>query len=355
MVECQRTLSWAARAMNFRTAAYALMGEIALAEKHLDLAIHYSTKALDFNRFNVLAHQVLIVAHRLKGENETALDYTNQLLALDPLCHFARHELYLLKGIDYQQYIQNELPYQTYLELAMDYFNKQQMETAIRILKTAPNHPLVQLWLAYLQQDRNLLKPILEAPTDFVFPYRNETLQALEWANKVQNHWKLKYYLALNLWSKNQLTATAALLNTIAQQANEATFYLTRATFNEDDATKALPDLEKAQQLAPQQWRTHQAIIQHHQKQQQHQKALIYSAKAVQQFPDNYALSMLHVKSLIHQTRYAEAIAQLQKTQVLPFEGLTKVANFTNGRITATPYNLLNNSNIRRQLLFRTI
>lgn len=320
-LNAKEMLGWAARSMNFRTAAYALMGEIALTEQHSDLAIHYATNALDFNRFNVLAHQVLIVAHRLKGENEKAINYANQLLVLDPLCHFARHELYLLKGTDYQQYIQNELPYQTYLELAMDYFNKQQTATAISVLKAAPNHPLVQLWLAYLQKDVNLLKSVLEAPIDFVFPYRNETLQALEWANKVQNHWKLKYYLALNLWSKNRLTEAAELLNTIAQQANEATFYLTRATFNTANAVRALPDLEKALQLAPQRWRVHQAIIQHHQKQQQHEKALIYSSKAVQQFPENYALSMLHVKSLIYQSRYAEAIAQLQKTQVLPFEG----------------------------------
>ncbi len=320
-INAKEMLGWAARSMNYRSAAYALMSEITLAEQELDLALHYATKALDFNRFNILAYQVLILANRLRGNSILAKDNIKALLKIDPLCHFARYEQYLLEGTDFQQYIQNEFPYQTYLELAMDYYHKAQYTTAIQILENAPKQPLVNIWLAYLKQSPNLLDDVVKSSTDFVFPYRNETLEALTWANQQRNHWKLKYYLGLLYWSKNKIATTKILFESIGQEADNATFYLTRAKLRQEQPQTALQDLEKALKIASNEWRTHQAIVQHFQKQQDYSRALNYSLVAIRQHPNNYALSLLHVKSLIFNQQYASAIEQLNKTEVLPFEG----------------------------------
>ncbi len=320
-INAKEMLSWAARAMNYRSAAFALMSEITLAEQELDLALHYADKALNFNRFNILAHQVSIVANRLKGNSILTKDHIKALLKIDPLCHFARHEQHLLEGTDFQQYIQNELPYQTYLELAMDYYHKADYTTAIQVLENAPQHPLVRIWLAYLKQSPNLLDDVLKSSTDFVFPYRNETLEALIWANQQRNHWKFKYYLGLLYWSKNKIAITKTLFEAIGQEADHATFYLTRAKLRQEQPQAALRDLEKALKMANNEWRTHQAIVQHLQKQQDYPRALNHSLVAIRQHPNNYALSLLHVKSLIFNQQYASAIEQLNKTEVLPFEG----------------------------------
>ena len=43
-----------------------------------------------------------------------------------------------------------------------------------------------------------MLNEIASASPAFVFPYREETITALEWAHSKNNNWKFRYYLALN-------------------------------------------------------------------------------------------------------------------------------------------------------------
>jgi len=317
-LNAKEMLGWAARSMEYRSAAYALMAEIELAENELANAIHYGEKSLHFNQFNVAAHQVLIVAYRLNEKREQAKNYVQVLLKIDPLCHFARFEKHLLEDSDYQQFIRNEFPYQTYLEMAIIYHNMGQDAMAVKVLGDAPNHVLVDLWMAYLTNLPNRLENIAQRSIEFVFPYRSETLVPLKWAIGQSDNWKWKYYLGLNLWGKNRKSEAQYLLKIIDNQADEAVFYLSRATLSPN--TKAR-DLKKALALDTDNWRSHQALIQHFQSENKHDLSLKVSQKAVQQFPDNYALALLHSKSLIHQEQYQAAIQQLQKTQVLPFEG----------------------------------
>lgn len=322
LLNAKEMLGWAARSMQYRSSAYALMAEIALIENNLKQSVHYATKALDFNRFNVVAYQCLTVANRLADNTKQVAEWTQQLLTLDPLSHFAHFEKSLADKSGYKQLIQNELPYQSYLELALTYYNMGQHSTAIQVLEDAPDQPLVGLWKAYLKKDVNSLKTIENQSVEFVFPYRNETLVALQWAIEQSNHWKWQYYLGLNLWGKNRKTEASKQFEAIGQEANQAVVYLSRANLNQQIGTTDISsDLNEAVKLSPKNWRTHQAYIKYLQAQKQYAKALKASEQATSRFPDSYVIASLHIKNLIHEKQYQKAVQQLEQINVLPFEG----------------------------------
>ena len=65
---------------------------------------------------------------------------------LDPLNHFADFERYLLHPTDenYSRFtstIKNEMPYQTYLELCLNYYNLGLTNDALLVLEKAPRIP----------------------------------------------------------------------------------------------------------------------------------------------------------------------------------------------------------------------
>jgi tetratricopeptide (TPR) repeat protein len=323
-LNAKEMLGWAARSLEYRSAAYALMAEMELAENNTDEAIYYAQKSLNFNRFNVVALEVMIVANRLNENEEQQRFHIEELLTLDPLSHFGRYENYLLQNIDYQSFIQNEFPEQSYLELALRYSKMNRMDEAVRVLKDTPEHPLLQLWIAYLQQDENALSAIEKTSVEFVFPYRNETLEALAWANSQSDHWAWDYYLGLMLWNKNRAEEALPYWEQISNQPESHVVYSARAAFLEQQNQSPQADLEKAVELGNNRFSTHQRLIQYTQKQNDFPTALAHSKLALSKFPDNYAIAMLHVKNLIHSEDYAAAIDLLNRTNVLPFEGASE-------------------------------
>ena len=65
------------------------MAGIELQLNNLDLAEHYANQSLDFNRFNFNAFKVLVIVYRQQGNPDLADKMTENILALDPLNHFA--------------------------------------------------------------------------------------------------------------------------------------------------------------------------------------------------------------------------------------------------------------------------
>ena len=84
------------------------------------------------------------------------------LLELDPLNHFARFEQYLrgkARAAGFTGLIRNELPYETFLELAAWYHDVGLDTDAAKVLDLAPPTAEVLYWLAYLRRDTNLARP----------------------------------------------------------------------------------------------------------------------------------------------------------------------------------------------------
>ncbi|MEJ0103448.1 MAG: hypothetical protein WDO19_13230 [Bacteroidota bacterium] len=79
----------------------------------------------------------------------------NEIENIDPLNHFSSFEKFLRSNderdkTNFLSEIQNELPYQSFLELAIDYYNNGCMEEAFKVLELSPSHALVNYWKDFI-------------------------------------------------------------------------------------------------------------------------------------------------------------------------------------------------------------
>ncbi|MBD3627876.1 DUF5107 domain-containing protein [Cyclobacterium sp.] len=329
-IDALEAYGWAARSMEFRSSAYTAMAEIHLAEKNLEQAANYAQKALDFNVHNIMALQVLAVKHRLSGEKQQAREVLKKLWDIDPLNHFIRFEKYLNDTKpqaleEFHALINNEFPYQTHLELAATYLRYKQKGDALQVLQQSPDHALVDLWKAFLDEQgkESAMEAMLDKSIAFVLPYRKETLDMLKSAQEERPHWKLDYYLALNLMAFNEKEQAAALLTGIGEKADEAVFYLNRPLLLDETGTTTDPlaDLKKALEMDPSQWRHWQQLASYQAEIGQDQEVLSLLKEAVRKFSGNYVLEMDYIRALNRQGQYKKAMDLLGKIHVLPYEG----------------------------------
>ena len=331
-VNAKESLGWAARSLTYRSAAFAQIAGIWLSEGELSKAEKYSNKALDFNRYNLNALMVKAIVARSTGNDQKAIHILDQIIEIDPLHHFPYFEKYLITDADLDQEQfknrhQSEFPVQTYLELAIAYYNMGRLEESIKVLDLAPKDPLVDLWWTFIKQESTsrYLSGITDQSPEFVFPFRRETLEALEWANSHYDHWKFKYYLALNLWGKGRLDEAAALMKECTDQPDYDVFYTARGhLLNEVEDIDNLDDLTNAFDLDHEDYRNWRALIAYHNEHKNYNKTFELAEKAHKKYPDNYAVGVDFTRSLIHQHNYQDAIDVLEKIHVLPFEGASE-------------------------------
>ncbi|MGD1894901.1 MAG: DUF5107 domain-containing protein [Cyclobacteriaceae bacterium] len=328
-------LGWAARSMEYRSAAYAQMSQIHVQLANYEEAEHYSKQALDFNRYNVPALQNLAVMYRLTDQPEKAEEVLTELLELDPLNHLARFEQYLAdpsqeKLQKFKSKITNEFPVQSYLEIALSYHQLHQTEDALAVLEQAPENALVNIWQAYLTQDNTntseeYLAQALTLSPEFIFPYRSETLNALKWAAKQQDHWKLNYYLGLNSWALNQFEDAASHFREVGNQPDFAPFYVSRAEllkktgdYNQES------DIERAIELGRESWTIWHRYLQFLIRNDDAQPALSEAQKARELFPNNYVIGMDYAQALFRAQEFQQCISVLNDLQILPYEGASE-------------------------------
>lgn len=331
-VNAKESMGWAARSMTYRSAAYAQMAEIHLLEKDYARAAHFAQKSLDFNRYNVNARQVLAIQARKTKDKTTAIKHLKQLLDIDPLSHFAYFEQYLLsESAEDQARFKNahrsELPVQTYLELAIAYANNGLKTEAVQVLEAAPQDPMIDLWYTYLRQDSEskYFSGLTKLSPAFVFPFRRETLQALEWANEHSDDWRLKYYLALNLWAKDRLEEAAEWMDACGDAPDYGYFYAARADLLQKHSAKdPLADLKKAHQLNQDDWRSWHMLNEYYFDKQDYGETLKIAGEAARRFPNNYVAGTDLSRVLVYRSQYEEAAKILENIQVLPFEGASE-------------------------------
>ena len=327
LVDAIESLGWAARAPEYRSTAYAEMAAIELMLHNKYLTEHYANLALDYNRYNFNAMEVLVVNYRKSGETALADKYIDAISELDQLNHFADFERSLLHPSSendrrFTSTITNEMPYQSYLELAMIYYGLGLKSDALVVLEKAPAHPLITLWKAYLKDDSSLLNEVTVASPAFVFPFRTETVSALKWALSRNNNWKFKYYLALNYTAIQHEADVMNLLESCGQEPDYVPFYLTRAAMQRSkDESKELMDLQTAQKLAPDDWRTANRLTAYYERHQNNQMALNISSAAYQKHKDNFTIGLQYATTLLNNGQYANCIKTLEATHILPPEG----------------------------------
>jgi len=334
LVDAKETLGWAARSMKYRSSAYCELGEIYLMEGNSGRALEFLQRSLDYDAYNIKAQQVLSTACRLLKRPEKAKETLSKILDIDPLNHLARFEQYLLepgaqKLDNFKSLIRNELPHETYLEIAMYYVNLGLEDDALRLLEAAPEQATIGYWRAYLLRKKSpersleILKKAAALSPYLVFPYREESIPIYQWADKtLTGDWKAKYYLGLIYWGLRRQEDALKMLIECGDQPDYAPAYVCRAWLEKDsDLRKALADYERAYAVDQKDWRNWHHLASYYGEQGMHDKALKLAEEASKRFPDEDLIKILLARTYLNNGRYQACYSVLENATILPFEG----------------------------------
>jgi hypothetical protein len=364
----KEAFSIAALSPGWRSAADTELAKEYLREKLYDRTVATARESLVSNARNLDALQLCACAERLQGNAAGAEAASAALLELDPLNHFARFEK-CLRGKacpkDFTALIRNELPHETFLELAAWYRGVGLDNDAAKVLDLAPPTAEVLYWQAYLRRDTNLLARAEAASPEFVFPFRIESIPVFEWAAQQRPGWQPKYFLALIHWHLGDLAEAQRLLTACGDEPYFAPFYAARAQVAEDrlanrtgiapspglrpssphrtgrdkaerqrfsatefppdaSADPVLRDLRRAAQLDPGQWRFGAMLAQHNLKRNDPAATLAAATSYARRFPANDKLALLRAKALLFTGQNQAAAEFLASLHVLPAEGTTE-------------------------------
>ena len=330
--QAEEAFSVAARTMEYRSAAFLQIAGLRMLREDFSGGVEYAKKALNFNRYNIPAYELLATSYRKLNNIEESENTLNELLEIDPLDHYARFEQYLLNPSpeslkSFTSLIRNELPHETYMELAVEYDNQGLENEAIKVLEQSPSYPVVYYWLAYLyrnssgEKSRIYLNKALEMSPFLVFPHRLESIPVLTWAEEKDPSWKSKYYLGLIYWHILRNEKAAELFEQCGDIPDFAPFYIARGSLFPDMQTDPCEDFSSAVRIDPREWRTWHYLINFLQSNGAFQKELENSRKAYSRFPGNPVIGTDFAKALLNTGKYDECINVLGKVKILPQEG----------------------------------
>ncbi|WP_347921980.1 DUF5107 domain-containing protein [Pontimicrobium sp. SW4] len=329
ITDAKSGFSIASQSASLRSSSFVELAILFLKEYNYTKAIHYTSKAIDADTNNIIAHMIQAFASRQSKDEDSSITAINNIYKLDPLSDFARFEEALMNLNDLATFntrITNELPFESYLELAAIYLQFNDTQAAISVLKESPQHPIVNLWLANLDKNNesNYLKSVFEASAEMVFPHRVETSEFLETTLKTNSHWKLKYYLGLIYWHKGLREKASTLFEQCQNEPDFAAFYLTKLKLVETTSLKERELLERALELNPNDWRTALALSNNHLINNETSKAIEIGEKFIKLFPENSHIGMNYTSALLQDKQYLNALKFLENFNILPFEGSTE-------------------------------
>jgi hypothetical protein len=328
LINAKEHLGWAARAAAYRSSANTLLAQIHISEKKYSDAQHYNDIALKFNSENINALSQKAMLNRIMGDKKGALSTLEEIEAIDPINHLAAYEKLLL-GANNQMGVINthrsEFPYQTFLELALFYHNRSNNTEAIQILEMGPKHLLNNLWLAYLKEDRAALSSLVDESIAFVFPFRKESLDMLDWVVANSGSWKAKYLKGLNLIGRAQMDEGIRIFKALGQSPKDPLYYFIRGMlFKQNQIAGYQKDLQYAYKQSPKNWRYAFSLAEDYFKSGDASAALKIIQKTYKQDKDNYFAGMLMAQTLNALEQYDKTIDLLKDMRILPYEHATE-------------------------------
>jgi len=331
LVDAKETLGWAARSLEYRSNAYSQLAEICVLEGDLQLALIYANRAREANSLNIRARELQAVIHLRLRHPDRAGMILDELLEIDPLNHLARFEQYALdqtsENMDrFTSMVRSEMPHEHYLEMAISYQRMGLIAEAINILKQAPDHPIVDYWLAWLFSDVSLaaatsaqnLGRAEAASPELVFPFRPETIPVLEWAARQERTgWKPHYYLGLIYQGLGREEKALAHFG----RCGDPTFAPFHLMLGRLRPNEGVSRFTRAVEIDDTDWRGWHYLISEHRRLGRAEEALASAEEATVRFPDRLEISMGHAGALFDSGRYADCLAILDDLVVLPYEG----------------------------------
>lgn len=326
----------AALSPDFRVAAWNGMARLFLKAGDARSAGEYAARSLEADPANLDGLRVLALVGRTGGGPAAAADALARIGALNPLDHFPRAEAYLAAGGPqarqaFVEAVRNEMPQETFLELAAWYRGIGRLDDARHVLEAAPPQGEVLYWLAFAQDALHdpaapdTLRRADAASARLVFPFRSESAPVFEWAMTRTASWRPRYYLALVHWSRGNTTRALDLLNWCGDTPDFAPLFAARAEFEKTTAReRSLADLKRAAALDPAEWRYGRLLAERAIEDGAFEPALATAAKYAAANPENSVLGLLHARTLLLTRRFAEAANLLDRLDVLPHEGATE-------------------------------
>ena len=317
---------WAARSTAYRSAAYAQLAELMIVKGNTAEAARYARLAIDFDRHSIPGWRALAVVGRKTDDTTLAANALRELLAADPMHHFAFAEEYLqtpspATAEAFVGSLGGEYPDQSLLELAMGYVNLALSADALAILSVAGTErgAVHQAWKTFLQGEPSALAK--EPEVAFQFPFRRESLPVLAWADQHSDTWTWTYLRALNLWAVNRNAEAVSLMDNLGDRPNFAPFYVARSfLLHQTQGAHRTADLRRAASLDPETRVLHVYWIRHLQDQDEWEASLAALEEARNRFPDDFNLALLETKALIQTDRAAAAVEILSNLHALPSE-----------------------------------
>jgi tetratricopeptide (TPR) repeat protein len=294
----------------------------------------YVGKALLEDEFNHEANLLMALIERKTGTKAQAGQYLKRLSTLN---HFKRFEQWLLDNdesskMQFTSLIRNELPNETYMEIACWYEEIGATEESIRLLETAPGNLLIDLKLAHLyhltskqEMSNRYFRKALQTSPDFVFPSRKTNIPMLEWAILKSDSWKPRYLLGLLTWDLGNINQAKKLFTQCGESPEYYPFYAGKAElFKGEKGYNHEKDLLKARKLGKNDWRTSRNLIDFYLENKKEDKALEVARKSVDLFHSHYEVNYALAKSLLANKQYTKCLDVLAKTQMLPSEGASR-------------------------------
>jgi tetratricopeptide (TPR) repeat protein len=315
-----------------RPAALLNLTRLAIRQKNLNRAINLVDKCIGSNPENEEALILKALITRISGENKTSLNYLNEILEKNPLCHHARFEKYLnTENItdrnDFINLIRQEMPHETFVELAINYYELKLNREALKVLDLAPRNPMVELWQAFIMNSegqkedaKRLLISAAQASPVLVFPFRTEMIPLFSWADSIKASWKWRYYEALIHWQNSLNDKAGALFMACGEEPDFVPFYIAKARFFTDTAIiKA--SLEKAYEMNPEFRRTGIDLAKFYAGSGDPLKALLIAGKNYKTHPESFAAGLQYAQMQVLNQKYTEALMTLKGLEMLPAEG----------------------------------
>lgn len=295
-------------------------------------AIHYAEKALVYNQQNTDALQLLAVAYRLQNNKADAVNMLQRIAQYDPLSFFVKFETWLWDKTDETKKrlagsLQNEMPDQTHLELALWYYSICLKKECIEVLQSSPVSAEIYYWLAYLNKNTPVENVFYEkaktTKTATAFPFRQESAIPLQWFFNKTHEWQPAYTLGLIEAACGDRVTGLKLMSDCGQQPDDANFYAARARLNATDSINAEKDLQKAIELDGQQWRFCKQLTELYNQEKKYTEAMALAEKYYRKNPSHYIMGMLLAKTMLLNKKYSDAAVILDKIVVIPYEGAT--------------------------------
>ncbi len=325
--------SVAALSPSFKRAANLRLAWMAIARKDWPEAGRLAEKCLGIYPPDEFGWNLKVLISRKQGDLTSALEIIKEQLERDPLNHLSRFEKYMCTGLEqdlkeFTKYIHQELPHETYIEMALQYHHWNLDYEALKLLELAPAHPVVQLMQSYLydltgasEASVQKLEIASKASPELVFPFRPEMAGMFSWAGQKNPDWKWKYYEALIYWQCNRDEEAMKLFTACGDEPDFVPFYLAKAELFREQKDVILYSLEKAYKIDPLYWRTAMRLSRFYSQNGQPEKALAVAENNYRSHPGSFITGLQYAQMLKLNRKYSQALNILSGLEMLPAEG----------------------------------